>query len=125
MKGYETQTALRAIGEAISAHEKQIKQHDTRIENLEKIVQSQAEDVMGLQLKVRELRDQNIKLAVDNGIPSKKVASWLTRKRNITGARRRRMKARMLGIFIIFCLGVAMFFVALFFNCGYASLFIF
>ena len=29
---------------------------------------------MGLQLKVRELRDQNIKLAVDNGIPSKKVA---------------------------------------------------
>ena len=54
MKGYETQTALRAIGEAISAHEKQIKQHDTRIENLEKIVQSQAEDVMGLQLKVRE-----------------------------------------------------------------------
>ena len=74
MKGYETHTALRAIGEAISAHEKQIKQHDTRIENLEKIVQSQAEDVMGLQLKVRELRDQNIKLAVDNGIPSKKVA---------------------------------------------------
>ena len=74
MKGYETQTALRAIGEAISAHEKQIKQHDTRIENLEKIVQSQAEDVMGLQLKVRELGDQNIKLAVDNGIPSKKVA---------------------------------------------------
>ena len=74
MKGYETQTALRAIGEAISAHEKQIKQHDTRIENLEEIVQSQAEDVMGLQLKVRELRDQNIKLAVDNGIPSKKVA---------------------------------------------------
>ena len=40
MKGYETQTALRAIGEAISAHEKQIKQHDTRIENLEKIVQN-------------------------------------------------------------------------------------
>ena len=74
MKGYETQTALRAIGEAISAHEKQIKQHDTRIENLEKIVQSQAEDVMGLQLKVREVRDQNIKLAVDNRIPSKKVA---------------------------------------------------
>mgnify|MGYP002130213558 CR=1 FL=1 len=67
MKGYETQTALRAIGEAISAHEKQIKQHDTRIENLEKIVQSQAEDVMGLQLKVRELRDQNIKLAKEDG----------------------------------------------------------
>lgn len=74
MKGYETQMALRAIGEAISAHEKQIQQHDKRLENLEKIVQSQAEDVMDLQLRVRELRDQNIKLAVDNGIPSKKVA---------------------------------------------------
>ena len=74
MQGYETQTALRAIGEALSAHEKQIQQHDRRLENLEKIVQSQAEEVMDLQLRVRELRDENIKLAVDNGMPSKKVA---------------------------------------------------
>lgn len=74
MQGYETQLALRAIGDAISAHDRQLQQHDQRIETLEKIVQSQAEDVMGLQLKVRELRDQNIKLAVDNGMPSKRVA---------------------------------------------------
>ena len=33
MKGYETQTALRAIGEAISAHEKQIKQHGFTVES--------------------------------------------------------------------------------------------
>jgi len=72
--GIATDAALVAIDAALREQKSELKQHDNRIDRLEKIVQAQARDIANLEGSVQKLRDQSIKSAVARGVPSKVVA---------------------------------------------------
>lgn len=72
--GQKTTRALAAIQEAMTEQANEIAQHDSRINRLEKIVQSQAQDIARMEQNVQELRDRSIKAAIDRGVPTKVVA---------------------------------------------------
>ncbi|RXJ10754.1 hypothetical protein [Lelliottia nimipressuralis] len=72
--GKQTRKALSAIQAALEEQASEIAQHDTRLDRLEKIVDTQAKEIAALERGVMEMRNQSIKAAVGGGIPTKIVA---------------------------------------------------
>lgn len=72
--GKKTEIALAAICEALQEHSAEMARHDDRLDNLEKIVQSQAHDIARLEANMQHMRNRSIKSAIDRGVPTKVVA---------------------------------------------------
>lgn len=72
--GKGVQKALKAISGALSEQDREIKRHDARITRLEKVVEAQATELAIAQNALIQQRDESIRNAVRQGVPSKNVA---------------------------------------------------
>ena len=72
--GKKTEHALAAIQEALAEQSSEINEHGSRLDKLEKIVQSQASDIAQLEQQVHHLRNRSIQSAIDRGVPTRVVA---------------------------------------------------
>ena len=73
--GKKTEHALAAIQEALAEQSSEINEHGSRLDKLEKIVQSQANDIAQLEQQVHHLRNRSIQSAIDRGVPTRVVAA--------------------------------------------------
>ena len=72
--GKKTEHALAAIQDALEEQASEINDHSSRLDKLEKIVQSQASDIAQLEQQVHHLRNRSIQSAIDRGVPTRVVA---------------------------------------------------
>lgn len=72
--GKKTERALVAIQDALAEQAAEINEHGSRLDKLEKVVQSQATDIAALEQHVQNLRNRSIQLAIDRGVPTRVVA---------------------------------------------------
>jgi len=72
--GKKTEHALAAIQDALAEQATEINEHGSRLDKLEKIVQSQASDIAQLEQHVHNLRNRSIQSAIDRGVPTRVVA---------------------------------------------------
>ena len=72
--GEKTDLALSAIRDALEEQAAEISQQGSRLDRLEKVVQSQAKDIAQLEADVQNLRNRSIKAAIDRGVPTGIVA---------------------------------------------------
>jgi len=72
--GKKTEAALAAIKGALEEQSAELSRHDSRLDRLEKIVETQAREIAALEDNVMAMRNGSIRAAIDRGVPTNVVA---------------------------------------------------